>query len=191
MNIITDFLPDFVNINGTRIRLRTDFRIWIEFDRLLHDTKISPDEKIAMIAALCMEKPCGDARLCPDDVMTALCEFYLAEERGSPEPGSKRIFSPYEDGNYIYAAFLSEYGIDLLSIPYMHWFVFSALLRGLGDDCRLMKIMSFRTAKPENEKNPIKRRYLRKMKELYALPDMSDDESRDREFAEALSALCE
>ena len=71
----------------------------------------------------------------------------------------------------------------------MHWFVFSALLKGLDDSTRLMKIMSWRGAEPDKEKNPKRREFLRKMKELYALPDRRTEEEKEQDIANALSEV--
>lgn len=47
------------------------------------------------------------------------------------------------DADYIYAAFLSQYGIDLLDVKELHWHKFLALFKGLKDDEMICKIMSY------------------------------------------------
>lgn len=193
MNILTDCLPSEVFIDGKKWCIRTDFRIWLEFDRLLHLRDIAAEEKFMIIAALVFDAEKMPAtRISQDSAMEALCDFYLCrKEQGSNKADKKEpcVFSFSEDADYIYAAFLSQYGIDLLSIPYMHWFVFSALLKSIDDSSRLMKIISWRSVRPEEEKNAEKRRYLERMKRLYALPDLRTEEEKEQDMAEALSEL--
>lgn len=47
------------------------------------------------------------------------------------------------DGDYIYAAFMQAYHIDLISTD-MHWHKFLALMNGLPDSTRLSAIMGYR-----------------------------------------------
>lgn len=190
MNILTDCLPGWIEVDGKRLGIRTDFRIWIEFDRIMHQRELAPKEKFFMISALCIEEKNLPCDLPPDRIIDGLCDFYLCGGKAKgQEKQTTPVFSFCEDGGYIFAAFLSSYGVDLLSIPYMHWFVFSALLKGLDDSTRLMKIMSWRGAEPDKEKNPKRREFLRKMKELYALPDRRTEEEKEQDIANALSEL--
>ena len=193
MNILTEGLPERVKIGDKSLKVRTDFRIWIEFDGVLHQKDILPKDKFMMVTKMCFDEPpealCG---LSPDDVMDGLCDFYLIgkkKEKNTKDAPGVQVLSFSEDGDYIFAAFMSQYGIDLVSVPYMHWFIFSALLKGLDDSNRLIKIMSWRALEPEREENPKRRAQLRKMKELYALSDTRSKEEKDRDIAEALSAL--
>ena len=193
MNILTDALPEHIEINGKSLKIRTDFRIWIEFDGIMHQRDILSKDKYMMAVRMCFDEQDDVlSEFCVNDVMDKLCEFFLVgkkRDRQSKESNGNRVLSFSEDGDYIFAAFMSQYGIDLMSIPYMHWFVFSALLKGLDDSNRLVKIMSWRALEPEQEENPKKRAYLRKMKEIYALPDTRTPEEMDRDIAEALSEL--
>lgn len=192
MNILTDCLPEWIEADGSRLRVRTDFRIWIEFDRIMHQRELAPKEKFSIISALCIEDKNLPCDLLPDSIIEGLCNFYLCGAKAEKQMQEKQtppVFSFCEDSGYVFAAFLSSYGIDLLSIPYMHWFVFSALLKGLDDSTRLMKIMSWRASRPEKEKNPQRREFLRRMQELYALADKRTKEEKDRDIADALSEL--
>ena len=184
MNIITDCLPSWIEISGRRLNIRTDFRIWMEFDRMMHLRDAPSREKFIMICRLCIEDDIlGD--ISPDEIMDGLCSFYLCGAKPNPKGADKAqpVFSFSQDSGYVFAAFLSRYGIDLLSNPYMHWFVFSALLKGLDDSCRLMKIMSWRGVEPEKENNPKRKKILRQMKEMYARPCSSRPSSTSRRFS--------
>lgn len=172
MNILTDALPDIVTVNGVKYAVLTDFRIWMEFDRIIHQNEISTRDKIMMIVRLCLDYE--RCKLLPEDimeVMEAFKGFYLCgkESKGRATEKCERVLDFSEDSAYIYSAFLTQYGIDLLSIPYMHWYVFCALLEGLESGREISRIMQFRRCKPEREQNAEKRKYLKRMKDFYAL----------------------
>lgn len=174
MNILTDTLPDFVDIGGVKYKVLTDFRIWMEFDRIMHLKDISAKDKAMMVLKLCIDKEKnrvmpGDAM----DIMSGLCEFYLCGKKRDTRrtKNTERVIDYAKDSACIYSAFLTQYGIDLLSIPYMHWYVFCALFEGLEEPRMLIKIMKIRASNPEDVQNAEKRKYLKRMKEFYSVSD--------------------
>lgn len=48
------------------------------------------------------------------------------------------------DSKEIYAGFLKDYGIDLLSVPFLHWYQFTALLGCLSSDSPFMRKIELR-----------------------------------------------
>ncbi len=189
MNIFIDALPDFVTVDGIKYGVLTDFRIWMEFDKILHQSELSAKDKIMMIISLCIDRE--NCKILPEDAMEtmeALCSFYLCgkERKGTDNDKKERVLDFSGDSGYIYSAFLTQYGIDLLSIPYMHWYVFCALLDGLENAREITKIMQFRRCRPEQEKNAEKRKYLKRMKEFYALSDTRSRREREEEIADVL-----
>ena len=67
MNILTDALPDIVTVNGVKYAVLTDFRIWMEFDRIIHQNEISTRDKLMMIVRLCLDYE--RCKLLPEDIM--------------------------------------------------------------------------------------------------------------------------
>lgn len=195
MNILIDALPDFVTVCGRKYGVNTDFRIWLEFDRTMRFENISVKDKIMMVSKLCFDKE--KCRILPQDakgIMDGLLSFFLCgkegnktEEKESAKCSNERAFCFCQDSDYIYSAFLTQYGIDLLSIPYMHWYVFSALFRGLEEDRRIMKIIGWRLCDISGIQNKDKKECLRKMKEVYALCDNRTDREREEALADILS----
>lgn len=186
MNILTDALPDFVTVKDTKYGVLTDFRIWMEFSRIMHRQELCAKDKIMQILSLCID---GDrCKVFPEDtmeIMDALCKFYICDKENKKKSAEKkeRVLDYSIDSGYIYSAFLTQYGIDLLSIPYMHWYAFCALFDGLEAEREIVKIMKFRGCRPEQEKNAEKRKYLKRMKEFYALSDNRSERERDEEIA--------
>ena len=50
MSIITHPLPDFVEVDGKKYRIHTDFRRWIELGSIMSDGAIPIGEKIVKAA---------------------------------------------------------------------------------------------------------------------------------------------
>ena len=189
MNILVDALPDFVTVGNVKYKVLTDFRIWMEFERVIQNNDISAKDKVMMILRLCLD---GERfKALPEDVLSiieALKNFYLRDKeyKKTAKKREERALDFAEDSGYIYSAFLTQYGIDLLSIPYMHWYVFCALLEGLEESREIVKIMSFRVCRPEKEQNTEKRKYLKRMKEFYALADLRSESEKDEDIARVL-----
>lgn len=83
------------------------------------------------------------------------------------------------DSDYIYAAFLSQYNIDLIEIEYLHYHKFKALLNGISKPTRLYEIMGYRTYSGKDKD-------LAHVKQAWALPELLTDEEKEaeREFNE-------
>lgn len=171
-NILVDRLPETVMIHGECYEIQTDFRTSILFELLMNDAGYSDNEKIVL--ALRLYFPEAEFHGIQDigEAVDAALDFYACEnplKTGMSTGVRGRInYSFEQDAEYIYAAFLSQYGIDLNEIPYLHWWKFSAMFSGLGEEHRISKIMYYRDAStkgmPRKEKA-----FIEKMKKRYAL----------------------
>ncbi len=186
MNILTSKLPNTIKYKSREYPIKTDFRIWLKFDEIMRSSK-KTEETVVDIIRLCMipgELPPMEA------ILSGLFEFYRAgcdtKEKSTKE---MPIFSYEHDSEYIYAAFLQVYGIDLIDITDLHWFKFQALLSALPEDTKLSKILSYRAADTKVIKDSNLKKSYEKLKRLYALPDERTKEEKERAFAEELSRL--
>lgn len=183
-------LPNSVKIRDTKYRVRTGFATWMKFGETMA-AKLDPTEKLYRAITLCFDADVTK-RLPPNPVemMSALCDFYSVGKK--TEKGDTKRRAPVldfaRDWDSIYASFYSEYGIDLFSED-LHWYRFVALLGGLSEDAPIMKKMYYRSVDPNTEKNPTRRKYLRKMKRAYALPDTRTAAERETDFAECMAEL--
>ena len=78
-----------------------------------------------------------------------------------------------EDGAYIYASFLMDYGIDLIDMQgKLPWKKFIALFHGLSERTKIREVMRIRSMKlpAYNGKNGEQIRELQELKSYYALP---------------------
>lgn len=178
-NLLLDVLPETVVVNGRTFVIESGFRTGILFEMMATDTSLS-NADIASQALLLYYR--DDV---PEDIEAAyeaIVWFYRCgyEERPKRRRRGKaeaeepqehdRIFDYDEDGPLIYAAFKSQYQIDLQDTD-MHWWKFNALFQGLHECERICEIMGYRSLDLSEIKDKDTRVRYAKLKEKYALPD--------------------
>lgn len=191
-NMLIDPLPKIVSIGGTPYAINSDFRITIAFEILMQDPDIEDAQKARK--ALGLYYP-----IIPDDLDAAVDQimwFYQggkiyrqeqARRSGALDPADRQMIYSYEhDDDYIYAAFLSQYHIDLQKVPYMHWWKFRALFHSLQQDVKISEIMGYRSMEIDGKMTTEQRNYYQKMKDLYALPMPADEIEKADAIANAL-----
>nr|WP_301907079.1 bacteriophage Gp15 family protein [uncultured Anaerostipes sp.] len=211
MNILTDRLPGSVLVADREYRINTDFRVSVLFEEMIQDKNITEEQQLFIEELMNIPEFEGDhekARLLakynsglalyypviPEDLEGAISQmlwFYQCgktEEQKQSGKGKKQsqIYSFTHDADYIYAAFMEQYGIDLNAVE-LHWWKFSAMFAGLKEDCLISKIMGYRatdTAGMDKEQ----KKFYKKMKEIYKLPENVSEEDRalEEEVTQAL-----
>ena len=168
MNLITEVAPLSIEIGGVDYAIDADFRNCIRFEQLMFDPALNDDTRWALALNLFFPN-------IPQDIQAALQKIlwlYAADQEEKKTSGSgrqKRIYSFEHDSEYIFAAFYSDYGIDLNEIEFLHWWKFRALFAGLKPDNLICKIMEYRGADLSKLKGEEKKFY-QKMQKQYALP---------------------
>ncbi len=168
----------------------TDFRAWIRYDIMVSRIKTPEDQQKAQQYA---ETVLVGGRL-TDEIAPAFINFFrCGEDQIKTAEKSLQVFgktpSSYDfaiDGPLIYAAFWQAYGIDLNNVE-LHWWEFMALFRGLPEECRICKIMEYRTANTSKMPKETKEEY-DKYRRVYALPDFAGGERRYASFADRKAA---
>ena len=185
MNILTERAPKTVNIGGAEIPINSDFRVSIRFEQLI-DEPIPDEEKILQALALYYPFPVTDI----SEAINKMLWFYAAGKDGK-RPGTSRegvqnIYSYFYDDEYIYAAFLDQYGIDLQDIPYLHWWKFKAMFVGLKSDSRIVEIMGYRGIEITSQMSSEQKQFYRKMKKQFAIPLPKSEREKLSAIEEAL-----
>lgn len=155
-----------VRIDGAEIPIRTDFRISIEFELLMQDDMLSDEEKLIKALSLYYKSV-------PDNIGEALEQCLWFYSCGNTEKKKKSVKTLYRfdvDADYIYAAFLSQYKIDILELPYMHWWKFRSLFQGLSEENEFTKIVGYRAVEISSKMSSEQKRFYKKMKEQYKIP---------------------
>ncbi len=183
INLITDPLP--MEIAGCRIE--TNFRVMILFEQLMLADEIDEIQRLILaLGNFWIDDP--DSL---DVAINGLLWFYRCGNEQPEEEAEKsgetttRAYDFDQDADYIYAAFLQQYGIDLQDAKYLHWWKFRALFNGLNEDCRIVKIMQYRladTSKMDKEQ----RQFYSEMKKAYKLKRLTKPEKEAQEIATIL-----
>jgi len=187
-NILLDKLPQYTQ---SGYRIRTDFRESIKFELLMQDTQINKEDKITQAINLYYYDISKIT-----DIQKAVKEilYFFAcgkmnkvddKKTENSDNKTKQIYSYEFDAEYIYSAFLQQYKIDLNSIKYMHWWKFKALMENLSEDTQFVKIMGYRALDISKIKDKEEKVRYKKLKKIYALPDMRTIEQKEADFGKA------
>lgn len=188
MSLLLDLNPVNVNIDGEVYEINSDFRTSILFELMMQDIELSNSEKIS--GALKLYYPIIPKNT--EKAIKSILEFYKCGSDCSNSSKAKTvnnnnpIYSYEYDGDYIYAAFMSQYNINLQSIKYLHWFEFRALFKSLNDTNMIVKIMQYRAKDLSKIEDKKERSFYSKMKKIYAIPVSKKEQEKQNEIEEAL-----
>ena len=176
-DILTSPLPESVSINGREYPINCDFRTGIKFEKIIRSND-TEEKKYKKMLLLYYPKV-------PVDIVTAVEKvmwFYRCGEEIEEEDDTRQRYKRRnrnepacvieQDAPYIYAAFLEQYGIDLIKVQNMHWWKFMALFESIGDHTKMCKIMYYRKASTSGMPKE-KRAFINEMKKLYRIRDSS------------------
>ena len=177
INFLTSPLPSSLSVCGKDYPINTDFKVWIQIENIVSDKGLSSADKLIKIFSLAFISP--DIPPSIDKAIDALCNFFapFAHRKGGGGDSITPTFSFSYDGGLIYAAFLSQYGIDLSSAR-LHWWRFLALFYGL-DNCKFTEVVKIRSTDLSAVKDPDQKRFIRNLKRLYKIPNSSLDISSE------------
>lgn len=182
-NLFYEELPVAVMIKGREYRIITDFREWIRFTDMLKDKEIPISVKASFMLQMFEENVEFSESLTIQDILSAFSKFLSCAEETEAEqeapPRSMREILSYKvDAPYIIAAFFQCYGLDLIEIPYMHWWKFKALFNGLSDETEIKRRMFYRSVNLSEVKDKEERKRIRKIQQQIMLPQeaLSDED---------------
>lgn len=177
MNILTGPIPKTVTIGGAEVPINSDFRASIRFEMLMEDPSVSEEDKTIEALGIYYGTDGMQEDFMPpmpiDEAIEKMLWFYRAGKEESASEGTRKgaqIYSYAFDDEYIFAAFLEQYGIDLQDIPYLHWWKFKALFLGLKSDARIVEIMGYRSIEINSKMSNDQKQFYRKMKKQFAIP---------------------
>lgn len=185
MNLLYEELPAVYEYGGKQYEIRTDFRNWIRFELLFTDWDVPMrDKKNALLRIIFSVVP-PDPNLWEFILWFYKCgkearEVKSAKTKGAKAKATAAVYSFEHDDGYVYSAFLEVYGLDLTAVEYLHWWKFKALFRGLHD-CKFTDIMGYR-AEDLYEAPDYRKKFLRDMKKLYALPRSLSEQQKIEEL---------
>lgn len=165
-------LPEAVEVEGSLYYIQTSFKYWLRFLELLENKDVTPNDFDFMYRN---SKPSNR-----QDGLLALMQFCNPPEvlpRFKESDGDGKIVDYIIDADYIYAAFMEQYCIDLITSN-MHWYKFQALFRGLHDT-KLNEIIGYRLYKHTSGKKDSYVRRMEKLRSAWQLPTDIDENDED------------
>lgn len=145
MNILTDRLPDTVEICGSVFEINTDFRAGISFELMVEKGEQHIGKLLSPFFPDGFPREIVTGSFVEDALEKTLAFYRMGDdtEQKESKPG-KQSYSFEVDGETIYSDFWRYYGVDL-STSYLHWWAFRALLMGLPDDSGFKQRVYYRT----------------------------------------------
>ena len=195
MNLLIDGLPEDVEICGQTGRIETGFRTGILFEEMIRDVGLSDTDKVQTALELYFPGVRFEGPDAIREAMDRLFWFYrcgedpdeMTDSENDYEGGGTdgQPFSYEYDADYIYAAFLQAYNIDLARYT-LHWWQFRALFRALPEDTQIMKIIGYRTMKIPAKLPKEQKQYYQRMKRIYRLPQSEDIRKLESDLSDLL-----
>lgn len=178
-------LPTRITADDLEIPVSADFRSWIKADLILKDRQIPKEAKLPVICQY-IGLDLTDLDVTIPDLWAGIFKFYMCEQEPRGEAVSSSRATAYRfdcDWWLIYAAFIQQYGINLLRAD-LHWFEFMALLDGLTEQTQFIKVVQARLRDTSKLKGEEKAQ-AEKLKRYWRVPDDSAQEERDPHEIEA------
>lgn len=188
MITLYDRLPESVVLGGSLWPINPDFRIMIRFEICLLNGG-NPEELEDILLDFYGTAPMGQSS---DDLSKGLLWFYRCGKEqkekgeGPTRPAGPPVYSYEHDAALIYAAFLDQYNIDLISVPKLHWWQFRALFDGLKADNVFVEVRRCRAVTITANMSESQQTYYREMKKQHALPLPKGEQQAHDELTKAL-----
>ena len=133
--------PDQIQVGDTVYDINADYRV------ILRIIRIQQQDDVMLMARnrRCLELFYKDG-FPADDPMMYMWMFVRrckSSEEDDRDNGSQTMCY-YRDADVIMSSFRAQYGIDLNSQEFMHWYEFLMLVDGLGEDTPLMRRIHLR-----------------------------------------------
>lgn len=189
-NILIDDCPEVIDISGQYLNIAADFKSILkilsksenieskndveDILNIFYNKAIPGDEEVA-VEALEYFLVCGDEK---EEVAKE------SNENNDEVVEEEKFFDMLYDSNYIFAAFLQVYNIDLTTTS-IHWWKFKKMVEGLPNSTKLSEVIEIRSS--EMPKDAKSRASISRMKEFYKLPQKDKvDEKKAENTIDAL-----
>lgn len=164
--------PEYVDIDGKKYKINTDFRYAIECNRIAEDESIGDFERALAIIYTLFGEEGINAREHYEKLLK-MAKKYLSCGEELKDTNEKPDMDFIQDYSYIKTSFRSDYGIRL-DKEEIHWWEFMDLMNGLsnseiGNCCILNRIRNLRNFDVKDIKDPKEKAKILKAKERVSL----------------------
>lgn len=186
---LTEPYDDTAIINGVKYEINMSFDNILKLHEMLSDKELTDAQQIVLgnimlfgedlkfdlhtqeeiFNQVYKEKINGDNS--DNEVITDIAGNPMpAVDPDKDDGDNEKVMSFKQDAEYIYASFMQDYGIDLIEEQgSMHWSKFTALLHGLRDNTKLMKVIEIRTMEIPKGTKAKEKENIEKAKKRYKL----------------------
>jgi len=174
IDLMNKALPYTINIGGKAFNVNTDFRVWMRFSNSFEKWDKKGELDISYLFK--DEMPIFRNKEDYDGIFEFAFPTNIVPK--SNESIGVRVLDYEIDADYIYSAFLQQYGIDLMDAD-MHWHKFKALLNGINTGTKLHDIMGYRSYTGESIKN--QDTLYKRLRDAWELPMLESEEEKELE----------
>lgn len=178
MNLFYEEYPKVLEVHGEFYPIITNFREYIRLLDMLKCKELNEIQRIMILGEYFLTDISID-----QEAIHALTGFVTmdlkekennsdSEEEGEwqEETEKKNLFSYEIDYPYILSGFLRDYGIDLETVEYLHWWKFRMLFDGLSDDTEIKQRIMYRGINLSDIKDRDERKRILKIQRSIQLP---------------------
>lgn len=160
LSLINDLIDKIKLSNGQEYKLHLSFKDVLNWYEMLEDKELSDEDKIELSFEIFVGEIRGisfdEKAKAVNTVQKMITERPYGNNANNVDKvaAPKRFFSYTKDAEAIYASFMFDYNIDLLSCPGMRWEKFQALFSNLSEQSPFIRIVQIRqrdTSKLEGE----------------------------------------
>lgn len=137
--------PEYIEIDGKRLKLNTDFRLALKCDEIFKDSSIGDYEKTLAIIYILLGEEGLENLDSTESIVRILTKYLLCGKNTDEMENSleEPTMDFKQDAGYIKASFMSDYQIDLDKTN-LHWWAFHDLLQGLTESSVINRVRMIR-----------------------------------------------
>lgn len=180
MNLFYEEYPKVLEIHGEYVPIITDFREYIRLLDMLKCKELNDIQRIMILKEYFLKDISIDSeaiRAFTGFITMDMKEKESEQDQDSEEEreeqeetGKKNLFSYEIDYPYILSGFLRDYGIDLETVNYLHWWKFRMLFDGLSEDTEIKQRIMYRGINLSDIKDKEERKRISKIQRSIQLP---------------------
>lgn len=178
MNLFYEEYPKVLEVHREFYPIITDFREYIRLLDMLKCKELNEIQRIMILGEYFLTDISIDQEAI--HALTGFVTMDLKEKEnnsdseeegeGQEETEKKNLFSYEIDYPYILSGFLRDYGIDLETVEYLHWWKFRMLFDGLSDDTEVKQRIMYRGINLSDIKDRDERKRILKIQRSIQLP---------------------
>lgn len=172
--------PQFIEVNGNKYKINTDYRIALACFNAINDAEISDTERFYAVLCLLLGT---DVKEQDEALAFKKCEVYLRCGKET-NPSDDEIDMDYElDMRYINTSFRSCYHIDLKN-ENLHWWEFNEMIEGFDEQSIMSKVRNIRNIDINEITDEKQKQDLIKAKERVALKEKEKPKTKEEKEAD-------